>query len=287
MIPSAFDYFNPASLDEAVGLLAEHGEDAKILAGGHSLIPAMRLRLAQPEKIIDISALRSQLSYIKEEGGMIKIGAMTTHYQIESSDLLKSKAPLLPEAAGVIGDVQVRNWGTVGGSLVHADPSSDLPAVMMALDAEVVLKSSTGERVEPLNGFFSGILQTTIEPNEILTEVRFKSPEGKKTSYLKLANKASHYSVVGAAAVIGMDGGGKISEARVAFSGLAEVPMRFEALENALKGQSTDDASLEKACKGFAADVDALEDLHGSQEYRRAMAEVFARRAIKAAISSN
>lgn len=286
MIPSAFEYHNPTSLDEALQMLAEHGENAKILAGGHSLIPAMRLRLAQPETLIDISGLRSQLSYIKEEDGMIKIGAMTTHYQVESSDLLKSKAPLLPEAAGVIGDVQVRNWGTVGGSIVHADPSSDLPAVMMALDAEVVLKSAKGERVESTATFFSGILQTTIEPDEILTEVRFKVPTGKKTSYQKLANKASHYSVVGAAAVVGMDGG-KISNVAVAFSGLAEVPMRFDALEKALVGQSTDDASLDSACKGFASGVDALEDLHGSQEYRRAMAEVFAKRAIKAAISAN
>ncbi len=286
MIPSAFDYFTPASLDEALSLLAEHGEDAKVLAGGHSLIPAMRLRLAQPEKIIDIAALRSSLSYIKEEGGMIKIGSMTTHYQIESSDLLKSSAPILPQAASLIGDVQVRNWGTVGGSIVHADPSSDLPAVIMALGAELVLKSSQGERTVPVADFFTGILQTAIEPNELLTEIRFKALAGKKTSYQKLANKASHYSVVGAAAVVGMNGG-KISDVSVAFSGLAEVPLRFNQLEQALVGQAPDDATIDSACKGFAGAVDALEDLHGSKDYRRAMAEVYAKRAIKAAISSN
>jgi carbon-monoxide dehydrogenase medium subunit len=285
MIPSAFDYYTPASLDEALKMLAEDGENSKVLAGGHSLIPAMRLRLAQPEKIIDIQALRPQLSYIKEDGDLIKIGAMTTHYQLESSDLLKSKAPLLPEAAAVIGDVQVRNWGTVGGSLVHADPSSDLPSVMLALDAEMVLTSAKGERVEPASAFFSGILQTTIEPDELLTEIRFKAPNGKKTSYKKLPNKASHYSVVGCAAVIGV-AGGKISDAAVAFSGLAEIPLRFDALEKSLVGQAADEASIEKACKGFTAGVDALEDLHGSQDYRRAMAEVFARRAILAAVGS-
>lgn len=285
MIPSAFDYFTPASLDEALKMLAEDGENSKVLAGGHSLIPAMRLRLAQPEKLIDIQALRPALSYIKEEDGLIKIGAMTTHYQVESSDLLKASAPLLPEAAGVIGDVQVRNWGTVGGSLVHADPSSDLPSVMLALDAEMVLTSIKGERIEPASAFFSGILQTTIEPDELLTEIRFKSPTGKKTSYKKLPNKASHYSVVGAAAVIGV-ADGKITDAAVAFSGLAEVPLRFDALESALVGQGTDAASIEKACKGFAVGVDALEDLHGSQEYRRAMAEVFAKRAVLAAVDS-
>ena len=283
MIPSAFDYYNPASLDEALKLLAEDGENSKVLAGGHSLIPAMRLRLAQPEKLIDIQALRPQLSYIKEEGGMIKIGAMTTHYQVETSDLLKEKASLVPEAAAVIGDVQVRNWGTLGGSLVHADPSSDMPSVMLALDAEMVLTSAKGQRVEPASGFFSGILQTTIEPDELLTEIRFKVPEGKKSSYKKLPNKASHYSVVGAAAIIGV-ADGKITDAAVGFSGLAEVQMRFVDLEKALVGAGTDADSIDKACKGFASDVDALEDLHGSQDYRRAMAEVFAKRAILEAL---
>ncbi len=284
MIPSAFDYSTPANLDEVLKLLAEDGDNSKVLAGGHSLIPAMRLRLAQPEKIIDIQALRPQLSYIKEEGDIIKIGAMTTYYEIESSDLLKEKAPILPEAASVIGDVQVRNWGTVGGSMVHADPSSDLPSVMLALDAEMVLKSAKGERVEPASTFFAGILQTTIEPDELLTEIRFKTPTGKKSSYKKLPNKASHYSVVGAAAVVGV-ADGKITDAAVGFSGLAEIPMRFDELEKNLVGVSTDEASIEKACQGFASGVDALEDLHGSQEYRRAMAEVFAKRAILAALS--
>jgi carbon-monoxide dehydrogenase medium subunit len=286
MIPSAFDYFNPASLNETLNLLAEHGEDAKILAGGHSLIPAMRLRLAQPEKIIDISALRPQLSYIKEEDGVIKLGAMTTYYQIETSDLLKEKAPILPQAASLIGDVQVRNWGTIGGSLVHADPSSDLPAVMLALGAELVIQSTNGERVESIDNFFTGILETSIQPTELLTEIRFKTPAGKKTSYQKLANKASHYSVVGAAAVVSLNGD-KIGDAVVAFSGLAEKPLRFQSLEQALSGKATDESSLAEACKGFAASVDALEDLHGSQSYRRAMAEVYARRAVQAAVSSN
>lgn len=283
MIPSAFDYSTPANLDEVLKLLAEDGDNSKVLAGGHSLIPAMRLRLAQPEKIIDIKALRPELSYIKEEGDTIKIGAMTTYYQIETSDLLKEKAPILPEAASVIGDVQVRNWGTAGGSLVHADPSSDLPSVMLALDAEVVLKSAKGERVEAAKDFFAGILQTTIEPDELLIEVRFKTPTGKKSSYKKLPNKASHYSVVGAAAVVGV-ADGKITDAAVAFSGLAEIPLRFDELEKKLAGVATDEDSLDKACKGFARDVDALEDLHGSQEYRRAMAEVFAKRAILSAL---
>lgn len=285
MIPSAFDYYKPTSLDETLTVLAEEGENAKILAGGHSLIPAMRLRLAQPEKIIDISALRPELSYIKEENGNIVIGAMTSYYQIESSDLLREKVPVLPEATSLIGDAQVRNWGTIGGSLVHADPSSDLPAVMLALGAELVLRSKEGERTVPIDDFFVTILTTSIEPTELLTEIRFPTPKGK-TSYQKLANKASHYSVVGAAVVIEADGG-KCTNAKVAFSGLAATPLRSEKIEQALAGKDLDDATIEAACKDSAADVDALSDLHGSQEYRRAMADVFAKRAIKAALSRN
>lgn len=284
MIPGAFDYFAPATLDEALDMLDQHGADGKILAGGHSLIPAMRLRLAQPEKIIDIGALRSQLSYIKEDGGNIAIGAMTPYYQIETSQLLKDNAPILPEATSLIGDVQVRNWGTIGGSVVHADPSSDLPAVLMALGAELVLKSKSGERVVPVDEFFVTILTTSIEPNELLTEIRFPNPKGKKMSYQKLANKASHYAVVGAAAVVGADGG-SIKDIKVAFSGLAATPIRAENVESALSGKQADDAAIEAAVKDCAADVDALADLHGSQDYRRAMAAVYAKRAIKAALS--
>jgi aerobic carbon-monoxide dehydrogenase medium subunit len=282
MIPSAFDYYNPTSVDEALSMLAEHGDSAKVLAGGHSLIPAMRLRLAQPEKLIDIGALRNELSYIKDDGDTVRLGGMTTYYAIESNEMLKSVAPILPQAAKVIGDGQVRNWGTIGGSLVHADPSSDLPAVMLALGAEVVLKSKDGERTVPVSEFFSGILTSVIEPNELLTEVRFKKPGGK-SSYQKLANHASHYAVVGAAAVVEADGG-TFKNVSLAFSGLAEVPMIAEV---SLAGKSTDDASIEAAVKGIAANVDALEDLHGSKDYRRAMAEVFAKRAIKAALSVN
>lgn len=283
MIPSAFDYFAPAGIDEALALLGEHGENAKILAGGHSLIPAMRLRLASPGVLIDINALRSTLSYIKEEGGVIKIGALTTYYDLEISDLLKEKAPVIPEATGMIGDVQVRNWGTIGGSTVHADPSSDLPAVLLALGAEVVLKSTSGERVVPISEFFVSILTTSITAGEILTEIRFPTPSGK-TSYKKLANKASHYAVVGAAAVVSVDGSGVCTAASVGLSGLADVPMLAPSVSTALVGKKLDEASVAEAVKGCAADVDALADIHGSQNYRRAMADVMAKRAILACL---
>ncbi len=281
MIPSAFEYFSPSSIQETLDLLEQHGEEGKILAGGHSLIPAMRLRLAQPANIIDIGALRSELSYIKEEGGNIAIGAMTPYYDLETSDLLKEACPILVEATRLIGDAQVRNWGTVGGSVVHADPSSDLPAVLLALEAQLVLKSKSGERTVPIGDFFVTILTTSIEPNELLTEIRFPNSRGKKGSYQKLANKASHYAVVGAAAVVGS------GQVRVAFSGLAPIPMRAEQVENALQGKQLDTASIEAACKDCASDVDALSDLHGSQEYRRAMAAVYAKRALMAAVSGS
>jgi carbon-monoxide dehydrogenase medium subunit len=283
MIPSTFEYFAPAGMDEALALLGEHGSNAKILAGGHSLIPAMRLRLAAPEVIIDINALKSNLNYIKEEGGVIKIGAMTTYYDLETSDLLKSKASLLPQATSMIGDVQVRNWGTIGGSTVHADPSSDLPACLLALKAELVLKNSSGERVVPVSEFFVTILTTSIEPNEILTEIRFPVPAGK-SDYKKLANKASHYAVVGAAAVVAVDGSGVCTSASVAFSGVAAVPMLADNLSQALVGKTLDEASVAEVVKGCAADIDALQDIHGSQEYRRAMTEVMAKRAILACL---
>jgi aerobic carbon-monoxide dehydrogenase medium subunit len=283
MIPSAFEYFAPAGMDEALALLGKHGSNAKILAGGHSLIPAMRLRLSSPEVIIDINALKSKLAYIKEEGGSIKIGAMTTYYDIETSDLLKSKASLLPQATAMIGDPQVRNWGTIGGSTVHADPSSDLPACLLALGAEVVLKSSGGERVVPIDDFFVSILTTSIEANEILTEIRFPTPAGK-TDYKKLANKASHYAVVGAAVVVAVDGSGVCTSAKVAFSGLADVPMLADNVGKALVGKKLDEATVAATVKGSAANVDALQDIHGSQDYRRAMADVMAKRAVLACL---
>ena len=285
MLPTAFDYYRPTSLENALATLSEHGDDAKVLAGGHSLIPAMRLRLSQPGVLVDIGGLRDQLSFIKEEDGMIKIGAMTTHYQVESSELLKDKAPILPEAAGVIGDPAVRNWGTIGGSAVHADPSSDGPAVLLALDAEFVLVGPSGERVVPAREFFVDILTTSIESNEIMTEIRFPTPEGTKMSYQKLANKASHYSVVGAAVVLTIGADGTIERANVGFSGLAATPIRADNAEAALAGASTDGDSIAAAVKGCADDVDALADLHGSADYRKAMAEVYAKRAIQAALS--
>src|SRR6266853_3813268 len=178
MIPASFDYLAPKTIDEAVGLLAQHADEAKILAGGHSLIPAMKLRLAQPQLLIDIGRL-TDLAYIREEDDQIRIGALTTHYQLESSDRLKQICPLLPQCAASIGDVQVRNKGTIGGSLAHSDPAGDWPAAIIALRAEIVAVAQSGERVIKADEFFVDLLTTALEPTEILREIRIKTPGGR------------------------------------------------------------------------------------------------------------
>src|SRR2546425_2865248 len=200
MIPAQFDYQAPRTLDEAISLLAQHADDAKILAGGHSLIPAMKLRLAQPQLLIDIGRI-ADLSYIREDAGQIRIGAMTTHYQIESSERLKQICPLLPECAASIGDVQVRNKGTIGGSLAHSDPAGDWPAAIIALRAELVAVGTNGERVIKADDFFVDLLTTALEPREILREIRISKPQGRSgQAYVKMHHPASGFAVVGVAA---------------------------------------------------------------------------------------
>src|SRR5882762_11416571 len=202
MIPAAFDYLAPKTIDEAVGLLAQHPDEAKILAGGHSLIPAMKLRLAQPRLLIDIGRI-SNLSYIREEGTEIRIGALTTHYQIESSERLKQICPLLPECAGSIGDVQVRNKGTIGGSLAHSDPAGDWPAAIIALNAELIAASKSGERTIKADDFFVDLMTTALEPGEIVREIRISKPKGGTgQAYMKMHHPASGFAVVGVAATL-------------------------------------------------------------------------------------
>src|SRR5437879_1460020 len=202
MIATEFDYLTPSSLDEAISLLTRHGDEAKLLAGGHSLIPIMKLRLAQPKFLIDIGRLAG-LSVIHEDGGAISVGSLATHHAMETSELLKAKLPLLPETAAHVADVQVRNRGTIGGSLVHADPAADLPATALALGAELRVVGSKGQRTIKIDDFFVGLLATAIAPDEVLTEVRFPlQPAEAGAAYVKVPNKASHYAIVGVAAVV-------------------------------------------------------------------------------------
>src|SRR5246127_4937636 len=200
MIPAAFDYVRASSVNEALDLLAKHGDDAKILAGGHSLIPAMKLRLSQPKIVIDIGKI-ADLRSVSQQNGTIAIGALTTHYEIESSDLLKRACPLLPEVAGKIGDVQVRNKGTVGGSCVHADPAGDWPAAMLALDAEFEIGSPRGNRTVAAKDFFVDMLTSAVQPDEILKFIRVPVT-AKTTAYVKFAQKASGFAIAGVATVV-------------------------------------------------------------------------------------
>ena len=285
MIPNSFDYVTAKSLDEALSLLGKHKDDAKLLAGGHSLIPAMKLRLAQPQVLIDISRIK-ELSYINQEGGGIRIGATTTHYQIESSELLRRVCPLLPEAASHLGDVQVRNKGTIGGSLAHADPAADWPAVVIALDASLVVLGPKGERVIKAEKFFVELFTTALQPGEILREIRFDVPKGRVgQSYLKFRHPASGFAVVGIAANISLDGSGKCQSAGVGITGVSPKPYRATGVENALKGAALDGKSLSGAAAHATDGVDANTDLFASGEYRRHLAEVYSRRALEMAAS--
>jgi len=281
MIPAPFDYQVPATLDEAVSLLAQDPDGAKVLAGGHSLIPAMKLRLAQPQTLIDIARIKS-LSYIREEGNKILIGATTTHYQIESSDLLKRICPLLPLCAASIGDVQVRNKGTIGGSVAHSDPAGDWPAAVLALDADIVLVGPNGERVAKATNFFLNLMTTDIQPGEILREIRIEKPSGRfAQAYQKVPHPASGFAVVGIAVNLALNDDGTCKTAQIGVTGVATKAYRAQGVEAALAGKTLDDQTIASAAAHVCDGVDASKDLYASSEYRCHLAEVHTRRALK------
>jgi aerobic carbon-monoxide dehydrogenase medium subunit len=285
MIPAVFDYVAPATLEEALGLLAEHPDDAKILAGGHSLIPAMKLRLAQPAMLIDIGRVKD-LAYIKEDGGAIRIGAMTTHYQLESNERLKEVCPLLPECAATIGDVQVRNKGTIGGSLAHADPAADWPAAALALRAELVVASARGERVIGADDFFVDMLTTALRADEVLREIRISAPPARTgQSYMKVHHPASGFAVVGVAVSLTLGDDGKCAAAGVGVTGVAAKAYRAAQVEAALVGSALDEQAIAAAAARAADGVEANGDIYASADYRRHLAAVYARRAIAAAVA--
>jgi carbon-monoxide dehydrogenase medium subunit len=284
MIPAPFEYHVARSLDEALRLLDQHGDEAKVLAGGHSLLPLMKLRLAAPRYVVDIGRIR-QLDYIREENGRIAIGALSTHAAIEGSALLKAKCPLLAETAREIGDVQVRNRGTIGGSLAHADPAADYPAAILALDAELVATSAAGTRTLAAGEFFVDLLTTQLRPGEIVTEVRVPADGGRTgTAYSKLHQPASGFAVVGVAARVMLSAKGVIEGAAVGVTGVAAKAYRATTVEKALTGKKPSEKLLAEAVRGAAKGVDVLSDLHASRDYRREMAAVFARRALGRAL---
>jgi carbon-monoxide dehydrogenase medium subunit len=281
MIPQAFEYTAPKSLQEALGLLAEGG---KPLSGGMSLIPMMKLRLAAPEHLVDLGRIKD-LNYIREQGGALHIGATTTHYEIESSPLVRAKCPLLAETAAYIGDVQVRNRGTIGGSVAHADPSADYPAALQALEAKVVLKGAKSERTVLVADFLVDTFTTTIEPGEIVSEIVVPLEDaGTGTRYQKVLQPASGFAIVGIAVRI-RKAGGKIAMARIGVTGLSNCSYRATAVEQALEGKAGSAGEIQNAAALVAEGVDANADLHGSAEYRKHLAVVHTARAILSALS--
>jgi len=285
MIPAQFDYEAPTTIDEALTLLAANPDDAKILAGGHSLLPAMKLRLAQPALLVDIGRIKD-LSYIREGGGQILIGAMTTHYELESSALLKQICPLLPECASHIGDVQVRNKGTIGGSVAHADPAGDWPAAIIALDAEMVAVGKNGERTIKAGDFFVDLLTTALDSGEILREIRVPKPAGRfGHAYQKVRHPASGFAVVGVAVALQIGAGGECERAGIGITGVASKAYRAVAVEQALRRQTLDEQTIAAAAAHATDGVDANSDLYASEDYRRHLAKVYTKRAIEKAVT--
>lgn len=286
MIPAEFEYQVPSTLHEAVTLLAQDPDGSKILAGGHSLIPAMKLRLAQPQRLIDIARIRD-LSYIREDGNQILIGATTTHYQIESSDLLRQICPLLPECAASIGDVQVRNKGTIGGSLAHSDPAGDWPAAAVALLAEVVLIGPGGERTLKAEDFFVDLLTTALQPGEILREIRIAKPQAKfGQAYQKVPHPASGFAVVGVAANLTLGTDGSCEAASLGITGVASKAYRPRGVEDAIVGKQLDEQAIAAAASHACDGIDANSDLYASAEYRCHLAVIHTTRAITRALGS-
>jgi len=274
MIPAPFDYQRAASVDEAIELLTAGGDEAKLLAGGHSLLPLMKLRLAQPTVLVDIGRI-GDLSYVEDGSGTVRIGAMTRHHDVASSDLVREQVPLLAEVAGQIGDPQVRHRGTVGGSIAHGDPASDLPAALLALRGTLVVRGPGGEREIPADEFFTGFLETTLAPDEVLTEIRVPAVPGVGWGFEKFARRAQDWAIVGVAAVLtnGSVGPG------VGLVNMASAPLRAAGVEDALRSGASASAAAGRAAEGS----EPPDDLNASPEYRRHLAQVLVRRALERA----
>ena len=281
MYPAQFEYHTPGSVKEALDLLGRHKDDAKLLAGGHSLLPAMKLRLAQPKHLVDLRKV-SGLKGIKEDGGSLVIGAMTTHYEVETSSAVKSKCPMLAAVAAQIGDPMVRNMGTIGGSLAHADPAADYPAAIIALGAEMVAEGPKGKRTIKADDFFKGLLTTALAEDEILTEVRVPATGKAGAAYTNFPHPASRFAVVGVAAVLSVEGG-KVAKASVGVTGAGTKAVRAKGVEGAITGKTADAASIQAAAEKAAEGVDVQADLQGSVEYKSHLLRVFAKRAMEAA----
>lgn len=284
MIPGAFEYHAPTSLEEAVSLLAQHGDEAKILAGGHSLVPAMRFRLAVPERLIDINRIQG-LEYIREEDGHLVIGALTREAAIEESPVIQARYHVLADAAPLIADPLVRNRATLGGNLAHADPANDQPAVMLAYGATVVAQGPSGRREVAIDDFFTGLFENALAPDEILVEIRVPTPApGSGGAYVKVERKVGDYAISAVAVQLSMDGD-LCTAARIALTNVSAVPMRATGAEAELAGKVATDQVLEAAGQAAARECDPSADLRGSEAYKRDLTRVLTKRAIARAIN--
>ena len=285
MYPASFEYHTPATLAEAIALLGRYGDEAKVISGSQSLIPLMKLRLAQPAHVVDLRKVDG-LTGVREVQGAIQIGALTTHATLAKSELLRAKLPMAAEAAGQIGDAQVRNLGTIGGSLAHADPSADWPAVLTALDASVVVAGPQGERTLKVEQLILGPLTTALEPGEILTQVRVALPPARTAgAYEKLPHPASRFAVVGVAAEISLDARNTVQWSRIAITGLGSKVTRATGVERALQGKAADPAAIKSAAARAAEGLELRADLSGSAAYKAQLAAVYTERAVLRAVS--
>ena len=285
MIPAAFDYVRPDSVAEAVSAITQGGEDAKILGGGQSLIPVLRLRLAYPSTLIDVSRL-AELRGVSEDGDAIVIGAMTTHHDVMHDPLVREHAPLLAQASGTVADPQVRHRGTFGGALAHADPAGDLGAVALALDSEIIATGPSGERRIAAADFFLDYLTTALQPDELLTAVRIpKLGAGWSSHYEKFTRVAQAWSIVAVAAVVHRENG-SISQARIGLTNMGPTPLRSAAVEQALAGADASEAGVAAAAEHAAEGTSAPSDLSGQADYREHLARVLTKRAVLAAAGS-
>lgn len=284
MIPASFDYSSPKSLSEAISLLKQHGSDAKVLAGGQSLIPLMKLRMAAPKHLIDLNGI-ADLSYIRESDGHLAIGAMTRESELDSSDLIKKKYPIIADTASVIGDPLVRNRATVGGNLAHADPANDHPATMLALEINVIATGPKGKRTIPISGFFTGLFTTSLAPDEILTEIQIPIPPARSGgAYFKVERKVGDFAAAAVAVQITLDGN-TCKKVGIGLTNVGMTPIRASRAEKALQGKPADEKTIQEAARLAAEEAEPTEDLRGSVDYKRSLIKVLTARALRQAIA--
>ena len=284
MIPAAFEYYAPTSLREVLTILRRHRGEAKVLAGGHSLIPTMKLRLTEPSSLVDLARI-PDLAYIREQDGGLVIGSMATYAMLAGSPLVRQRVPALAEAASLVADIQVRNKGTIGGSIAHADPAADLPAVVVALEARIQTAGGGRARSIAADRFFVDVFTTVLRETEVITDILIPAlPQGTGGSYQKFANKASHFAVVGVAAFVTLDRQGSFQRVRIGITGAGPKAVRARAAERFLEGKEPSERNIEQTARRATRGIEFQGDLHGSAEYREHLTRVFTARALTEAV---